>query len=148
MTDDLSDPRIVAFLEAHVRQLRSLSPPESVHALDLDALRAPGISFSSVHDGDALVGCGALKRLDDRHAELKSMRTDTARRRSGIASLLLGHIIAEARGTGFARLSLETGSEEFFRPARSLYARFGFEPCPPFADYRPDPNSTFMTLLL
>lgn len=148
VVDDLSGPRIAEFLQEHVQEMRSISPPESVHALDLDGLRRPEVTFWSVMDGGAVVGCGAIKRLDAGHAELKSMRTAASRKRSGIASLLLGHILTEAARMGFTRLSLETGSEEFFRPARRLYERFGFEYCEPFADYRPDPNSVFMTRLL
>jgi putative acetyltransferase len=144
-TDDLSGPEIAEFLAEHLRQLRSVSPPESTHALDLDALRRPDVTFWAVRDGGELVGCGALKRLDADHAELKSMRTAGARKRSGVASLLLTHIITEARRGGFSRLSLETGTAEFFRPARRLYEKFGFADCDPFADYRPDPHSTFMT---
>ncbi|MER6142163.1 GNAT family N-acetyltransferase [Streptomyces sparsogenes] len=147
-TDDLSGPEIAEFLDEHVRQMRSLSPPESKHALDLDALREPDVTFWVVRDDDVLVGCGALKKLDAGHAELKSMRTKAARKRSGVASLLLEHIITEAERMGFTRLSLETGSAEFFLPARKLYEKFGFVPCEPFADYRPDPNSTFMTRTL
>jgi putative acetyltransferase len=148
VVDDLSGPEISEFLAEHVRQMRSITPLESKHALDLDALRRPGITFWSVLDGGTLVGCGAIKRLDASHAEVKSMRTAPARHRSGIASLLLGHVIAEAGRMGFARLSLETGSTEFFRPARNLYEKFGFEYCGPFGDYRPDPNSVFMTRTL
>ena len=148
IVDDLSGPRIAAFLDEHVQQMRSITPLESKHALDLDGLRGPEITFWSVMEGDDLVGCGALKRLDDVHAELKSMRTAPGRRRTGIASTLLTHIIDEAGRMGFARLSLETGSDEFFRPARTLYARFGFTPCEPFADYRLDPHSVYMTRTL
>jgi putative acetyltransferase len=148
VVDDLAGPEIARFLDEHVREMLSISPPESKHALDLDGLRRPEIIFWSVLDGDTLVGCGAIKRLDAGHAEVKSMRTRPARQRSGIASLLLGHIITEARRMGFTRLSLETGSAEFFAPARKLYEKFGFEYCPPFAGYRPDPNSVFMTRLL
>lgn len=148
VVDDLSGPEIAAFLEEHVAQMLSVTPPESKHALDLDGLRRPEITFWSVRDGDALVGCGALKRLDDGHAEVKSMRTAPDRQRSGIASLLLAHIIAEAGRMGFARLSLETGAAEFYRPARKLYEKFGFDYCPPFADYRLDPYSVFMTRTL
>jgi putative acetyltransferase len=144
-TDDLSGPEIAAFLDEHVQQMRSTSPPESKHALDLDALRKPEITFWSVRDGVNLVGCGAIKKLDADHAELKSMRTTQTRKRSGIASLLLEHIITEAKRMGFTRLSLETGAAEFFLPARKLYEKFGFSYCEPFADYRPDPHSTFMT---
>jgi putative acetyltransferase len=128
--------------------MRSITPPESRHALDLDALRRPDITFWSVlddADGDALVGCGALKRLTADHAEIKSMRTDATRRRSGIASLLLDHLVTEARHAGYARLSLETGSADFYLPARRLYAKHGFEPCEPFADYRRDPHSAYLT---
>jgi len=148
VVDDLSGPQIRDFLQEHVLHMRSITPLESKHALDLDTLREPGITFWSVMDGGTLVGCGAIKRLDASHAEIKSMRSAPARQRSGIASLLLGHIIAEATRMGFTRLSLETGSTGFFRPARSLYAKFGFEYCGPFADYRPDPNSVFMTRTL
>ena len=147
-TDDLSGPEIATFLDEHVQQMRSISPPGSKHALDLDTLRKPEITFWTVRDGDTLVGCGALKRLDPGHAELKSMRTTPTRKRSGIASLLLAHLITEATHTGFTRLSLETGSAEFFLPARRLYEKFGFRQCGPFADYRPDPHSTFMTRAL
>jgi putative acetyltransferase len=145
VVDDLRGPEIAAFLDEHVQQMRSITPLESKHALDLDGLRAPEVTFWSVYDGGTLVGCGAIKRLDAGHAELKSMRTAPARTRSGVASTLLEHIIAEARRTGFTRLSLETGSAEFFHPARKLYQKFGFGYCEPFADYRPDPNSVFMT---
>jgi putative acetyltransferase len=147
-TDDLSGPEIAEFLNEHLQQMRAQSPPESTHALDLDALRKPGVTFWTVHDDGALVGCGALKELDPAHAELKSMRTRPARQRSGIGSLLLAHIIGEATAMGFTRLSLETGSDDAFLPARNLYAKFGFTVCPPFASYRPDPNSTFMTRVL
>lgn len=143
--DDLSGPQIAEFLREHVREMRSITPLESKHALDLDALRTPEVTFWSVMDGDTVVGCGAIKRLDQAHAELKSMRTASSRKRGGVASLLLEHIIAEARRMGFVRLSLETGSADFFLPARRLYEKFGFVHCEPFADYRPDPNSVFMT---
>jgi putative acetyltransferase len=146
--DDLSGPRIAEFLEDHVQEMRSITPLESKHALDLDGLRQPGITFWSVMDGDALVGGGAIKRLDEFHAEVKAMRTASRRTRSGIASMLLEHIVSEARRMGFTRLSLETGSAEFFLPARKLYEKLGFEYCEPFADYRFDPHSVFMTRAL
>jgi len=148
VVDDLSGPEIAHFLDEHVRQMRSITPLESKHALDLDGLRTPEITFWSVLDGDTLVGCGAIKRLDASHAEVKSMRTAPARKRSGIASLLLEHIITEARRMGFTRLSLETGTAEFFLPARRLYEKFGFEYGPPFADYPPSPYNVFMTRTL
>jgi putative acetyltransferase len=148
VVDDLSGPAIAEFLEEHVRQMRSITPLESKYALDLDALRQPEITFWSVLDDDVLVGCGAVKRLDADHAELKSMRTAPQRQRSGIASLLLEHILAEAKRMGFARLSLETGTDMFFLPARTLYEKFGFDYCEPFADYVPSPHNTFMTRAL
>jgi putative acetyltransferase len=148
VVDDLSGPQIAEFLDQHVQEMRSITPLESKHALDLDELRKPEVTFWSVRDGESVVGCGAIKRLDALHAELKSMRTAPARKRSGIASRLLEHILTEAKRMGFTRLSLETGATEFFLPARNLYERFGFGYCEPFADYRPDPNSVFMTRLL
>ncbi|GGU73540.1 putative N-acetyltransferase YsnE [Streptomyces albospinus] len=148
VVDDLSGPEIAGFLDEHVQQMRAITPVESKHALDLDELRGPEVTFWSARDAGSLVGCGAIKRLDASHAELKSMRTAPRRTRSGIASRLLEHILAEAGRRGFTRLSLETGSAEFFLPARRLYGKFGFVHCEPFADYRPDPNSTYMTRAL
>jgi putative acetyltransferase len=145
IVDDLSGPEIAGFLAEHVQEMRTITPPESKFALDLDGLRAPDITFWSVWDGDALVGCAAIKRLNADHAELKSMRTAPARKRNGIASQLLRHILAEVKTMGFTWLSLETGSAEFFRPARSLYEKFGFEYCEPFADYHSSPHNVFMT---
>ncbi|MFC8449639.1 GNAT family N-acetyltransferase [Kitasatospora sp. NPDC057223] len=144
--DDLSGPEIAAFLESHVQEMRSVTPLESKHALDLAGLRRPEVTFWTARDDDgALLGCGAIKRLDGGHAEIKSMRTAPARKRGGVASALLAHIVAEATSAGYTRLSLETGSADFFAPARALYAKFGFEHCEPFADYREDPHSAFMT---
>jgi putative acetyltransferase len=148
VVDDLSGREIAAFLEEHVQEMRSITPLESKHALDLDGLRAPDVTFWTVRSGDDVVGCGAVKGLDAHHAELKSMRTAATRKRSGIASLLLEHILAEARRMGYTRLSLETGSAEFFLPARRLYEKFGFGYCAPFAGYGPDPHSVFMTRVL
>jgi putative acetyltransferase len=148
VVDDLSGPAIAAFLEEHIEEMRSITPLESKHALDLDGLRQPEVTFWSVMDGDAVVGCGAVKRLDASHAELKSMRTARARKRAGIGSMLLEHILDEATRMGFARISLETGSAEFFRPARTLYQKYGFDYCDPFADYTLDPHSVFMTRAL
>lgn len=143
--DDLSGPEIAEFLAGHLREMRAVSPPESTHALDLAGLRRPEVTVWTVRDGPALVGCGALKELDARHGEIKSMRTAGSHRGRGVASTLLSHLLAVARARNYARLSLETGSFEFFAPARALYGKFGFTYCPPFADYREDPNSVFMT---
>ena len=143
--DDLTGPEIRALLEEHLRNMHEISPPESVHALDLTALRRPEITFWTVWADGALVGCGALKELDPRHGEIKSMRTAATQRRRGVGRAMLTHIVGEARARGYARLSLETGSMQAFAPARTLYASFGFAHCGPFADYAEDPNSVFMT---
>jgi putative acetyltransferase len=144
--DDLRRPEIHALLDEHVRNMRAISPPESVHALDLDRLRTPDITFWSIWDGDTLLGCGALKELDARHGEIKSMRTPTALRRRGAARAMLKHIIEVASSRGYSRLSLETGAQDPFKPAHALYGSFGFARCGPFGDYSDDPNSVFMTL--
>ncbi|GAA2206655.1 GNAT family N-acetyltransferase [Nonomuraea monospora] len=145
VVDDLRGPEIAAFLEEHLEEMRAITPPGSVYALDLDALRVPEVTFWSVYDGDQLVGCGAIKRIEGTHGEIKSMRTAYERRRDGIAAQLLTHMLAEAKAMGLTRLSLETGSTEHFARARNLYEKFGFEPCGPFAGYGPDPHSAFMT---
>ena len=146
--DDLTRPQIRALLEEHLANMHELSPPESVHALDLSKLRSPDITFWSVWDGETLIGCGALKAMGPGEGEIKSMRTPNALRRRGAGRAVLQHIIAEARSGGYRRLSLETGSQEGFVPARKLYESFGFAYCAPFGDYEPDPNSMFMTLEL
>ncbi len=143
--DDLRSAEIIQLLQEHLRNMFQLSPPESVHALDLEALRSPEITFWSVRRKGELLGCGALKELDARHGEIKSMRTVAAHLRKGVASTLLRHMIDEAKRRSYRRLSLETGAQAAFAPARGLYARFGFEPCGPFADYIEDPNSFFVT---
>jgi putative acetyltransferase len=146
--DDLQGPEIRALLEEHLRHMHEISPPESVHALDLSALRRPEISFWTAWRGADLLGCGALKALGGGHGEIKSMRTAAAHRRGGVARAMLAHIVAEAERRGYARLSLETGSQPAFEAARRLYADFGFEVTGPFADYAEDPNSVFMTRVL
>lgn len=146
--DDLTGPEIHALLEEHLANMHALSPPESVHALDLARLRSPDITFWTVWDGPVLLGCGALRQLTPTHGEVKSMRTPQALRGRGAGRAVLQHIIGEARSRGLRRLSLETGSQPGFEPARTLYRSFGFTPCGPFGDYREDPNSFFMTLAL
>lgn len=146
--DNLTRPEVAALLEAHLEVMRAVSPPGSVHALDLDALRAPEVTFWTVRVGGELLGCGALKELDPAHGEIKSMHTAAAARGRGVARLLLEHIVAEARWRGYRRLSLETGSTPDFAAAHALYRGFGFAECGPFADYAPDPFSLFMTLEL
>ena len=144
----LDDPRVVALLDAHVRRAAAETAPGSAHALDLSGLRAAGVTFWSAWEGDAVVGVGALKRLSADLGEVQSMHTAEAARRRGVGAALLRHITEEARVRGMTRLSLETGSWPYFAPARALYARHGFVACGPFGDYRPDPNSVFMTLAL
>ncbi|CAD5369663.1 putative acyltransferase [Rubrivivax sp. A210] len=146
--DDLTRPAIHALLDEHLRSMHELSPPESVHALDLDRLRQPAITFWSAWEGPLLLGCGALKELSPTHGEVKSMRTPAALRRQGAGRALLAHIVAAARARGYERLSLETGSTIEFEPACKLYESFGFGYCGPFADYVEDPFSVYMTLVL
>lgn len=143
--DDLTGSDIIQLLREHLQGVAQHSPPESIHALDLDGLRRPDITFWSVWNDGQLMGCGALKELDRRHGEIKSMRTSAAHLRKGVAARLMQHILEEAGRRGYERLSLETGSMEAFAPARRLYARFGFVMCGPFASYVEDPNSVFMT---
>jgi len=146
--DDLTGSEIRALLAEHVHNMHQLSPPESVHALDITALLEPEITFWTVWSYDELLGCGALKELTPVHGEIKSMRTASAHRRKGVARAMLQHIILEARKRSYACLSLETGSMQAFAPARSLYESFGFTYCSPFADYAEDPNSVFLTRTL
>jgi putative acetyltransferase len=144
----LDDPRVQALLAYHFRTARAQTALGSAHALDLSGLRSPDVQFWSAWEGDRVIGIGALKRLSASHGEVKSMYTDQAHRRTGVASAMLRHIIASARGMGLSRLSLETGSWAYFDPARALYRRHGFAECPPFGDYVLDPNSVFMMLEL
>ncbi|QEO09397.1 GNAT family N-acetyltransferase [Protaetiibacter larvae] len=142
---ELTDPRVLRLLEDHLADMFAESPPESVHALDVSGLQHPSVTFWVLSDGDEVLGCVALKQLDPTHGELKTMRTDAAARGRGFGRLLLEHVLAEATARGYRRISLETGTQEFFRPARTLYARAGFVETGPFADYRLDPFSVFMT---
>ncbi|WP_240415609.1 GNAT family N-acetyltransferase [Paenibacillus periandrae] len=143
--DDLTGTEIIALISEHVQSMFEHSPPESVHVLNLDGLKAPEITLWSAWEQGNLLGCGALKELERDHGEIKSMRTSTQHLRKGIASQMLAYIIEEAKQRGYRRLSLETGSMEAFEPARKLYEQFGFEYGSPFADYTEDPNSVFMT---
>lgn len=141
----IRDDKVLALLKEHHEDMCSHSPPESVHALNVSGLEADDVTFWSLWSEDELAGCGALKQLASNHGEIKSMRTSTDFLRQGVAQQLLGHIIAEARSRGYQRLSLETGSMEAFIPARKLYEQFGFKECEPFADYKQDPYSSFMS---
>jgi putative acetyltransferase len=148
VVDDLTGPEIASLIGEHLRNMHLLSPPESIHALGLEKLREPDITFWTVWERTELMGCGALKELDALHGEIKSMRTATAHLRKGVASAMLRHLLDESRRRGYRRVSLETGAGAAFEPARQLYARHGFSPCGPFGDYVLDPNSVFMTLEL
>jgi putative acetyltransferase len=141
----LDDPRVVALLQHHHATCHAVTPPGSAHAFDVMRLKAPDVWFWTGWENDAPVAVGALKWLSPEHGEVKSMHTLQAARRRGYGAIMLGHIIAEARKLGFARLSLETGSFDFFRPAVALYKRHGFVECAPFEGYKPDRNSTFLT---
>ncbi|WP_134667243.1 MULTISPECIES: GNAT family N-acetyltransferase [unclassified Amycolatopsis] len=142
---DFADPQLRRFLQAHLDDLAPTSPAESRHALDLAALQRPHVRLWTVRDDRHLVGTAALATLEPRHEELKSMRTDPARRGQGIARTLLDYLLQDAKDRGIERVSLETGSMDFFAPARALYTRAGFTPCAPFGSYRDDPNSTYLS---
>lgn len=144
----LDHPAVLALLREHLADMVLHSPPDSVHALDLEGLRQPGVEFWSAWDGERLLGCGALKELDAGHGELKSMRTASAHRGAGVGAAMLRFLMDEAARRGYTRLSLETGSAPAFAPAHRLYARHGFRDCPPFGDYVEDPYSVFMTRAL
>lgn len=145
-TGDTFDPRVIALLDHHVTAARAHTAPGSAHALDLAGLRASGVAFWTGWDGETLVATGALKSLSAGHGEVKSMHTLQATRRRGFGGLMLRHIIAEARKCGMTRLSLETGSWDYFKSAHGLYQAHGFVPCAPFEGYVEDPNSLFLTL--
>jgi len=143
--DDPARDDVRALLEQHLADMFRTSPAESVHALDVEGLRHPSIAFLTARAGGALLGCAALKTLDATHGELKSMRTDASARGRGVATALLAAVLRTARERGLGRISLETGTQPFFAPARRLYERHGFVECPPFAGYRLDPNSVYFT---
>lgn len=145
---DLADERVIRLLTDHLTDMFATSPAESVHALDVSGLAVPEVTFWTITEHDAILGCVALKELDPQHGELKSMRTDAAARGRGLGARLLEHVLAESARRGYRRVSLETGTQEFFRPARTLYAKYGFQECAPFGDYVLDPHSVFMTLEL
>ena len=146
--DDPARADVYALLEEHLRNMYEISPPESVHALDVRRLKVPEITFLSVREDGVLLGCGALKELDPEHGEIKSMRTPSALRRRGAGRAVLDHILAEARRRGYKRVSLATGPAQTFQAAHRLYQSVGFQLCGPFGDYKLDPHSVFMTLRL
>ncbi len=146
--DDLSSSEVIGLLNEHLKHMKEITPPESVHTLDIESLKKPEITFWCVWDDSQLIGCGALKELDPQHGEIKSMRTASAHLGKGAASHLLEFILAEARRRKYKRVSLETGSFDAFKPARNLYEKYGFTYCEPFSNYKNDPNTVFMTIEL
>ena len=146
--DNLTGAEIRALLQRHLDEMAQYSPPESRHALDLNGLRKPEISFWTLWQDERLLGCGALKKLDARHGEIKSMHTHSQARGMGAGETILNHIMSVARQRGYKRLSLETGSMAAFSPARKLYEKHGFVECPVFGDYKVDVNSICMTRVL
>lgn len=146
--DDLGRADVRALLATHLAQSRSLTPAGYSFALDVEELAGHGIVFVGARRGGVLVGVGALKPLDDRHAELKSMHTLEAFRGRGVGRAIVDHLLGLAAANGYVRVSLETGTSDEFAAARALYARCGFRPCPEFGDYRPSPHNTFMTIIL
>ena len=145
-TGDTFDPRVIALLDYHRTSAAAQTAPGSAHALDLSGLRAPDVAFWTGWDGEALVATGALKALSPSHGEVKTMHTVQTVRRRGFGALMLAHILAQARSRGMIRLSLETGSWDYFKPAVALYKAHGFVDCGPFEGYAEDPNSLFLTL--
>lgn len=146
--DDLSGPQIAALLRLHLAEMHGWSPPQSVHAMPIERLRAPDVTFYSAWYEDALAGCGALKQIDAHHGELKSMRAHPDYRGNGVGRAILDHLLAAARARGYTRVSLETGRPAPFLPARRLYEANGFTECPPFGNYAADDFSICMTRLL
>ena len=142
----LDEPSVIALLRQHLDAMHQFSPEDSVHALGVERLRGPDITFVAAWDGDDLMGCGALRELDPAHGEVKSMRTADAYLRRGVAAAIVEHLIDLARSRGYERVSLETGSGASFEAAHQLYARVGFVPCGPFGDYVPDEFSRYYTL--
>lgn len=140
----LDDEQVIAMLKFHFDANISVTPKGSAHVFDVSRLQAPDVSFWSAWEGTTLMGVGALKRMSAVAGEIKSMHTLKSARRSGVGAAMLRHIMAEAKAMGLSQLFLETGSFDFFAPARALYAHHGFVECEPFEGYKPDPNSTFM----
>ncbi|GAA4761770.1 GNAT family N-acetyltransferase [Novosphingobium ginsenosidimutans] len=148
IADDLTGPEIAALLRLHLDEMHQWSPPESVHAMPIERLRQPDVTFFSAWDGERLAACGAIKHLADDHGEVKSMRADPDYRGKGAGKAILLRLLDEAAKRGYRRVSLETGRPEPFLPARRLYESHGFTECPPFADYTEDPFSICMTKTL
>ena len=143
---NFDDPEVHKLLTKHFIELRAASPEGSAHVLDIPGLKTPSIKFWSLWDNNQLIGCGALKFLDETHGEFKSIRVADKHRKKGMGEKIISHLITEAKKIGIKRLSIETGAGEFFSPARKLFKKFGFKACKPFAHYKEDPNSCYFDL--
>lgn len=133
-------------LTKHFIELRSVSPDDSCHVLDIKGLKDSSIKFWSFWDNNQLIGCAALKFLDYEHGEFKSIRVEDNSRGKGVGEKIISHLIEVAKNEGIRRLSIETGAGDFFKSARKLFKKFGFKTCRPFADYKEDPNSCYFDL--
>jgi len=143
--DDLSSGHVIGLLQEHLDEMRKITPRGSVHALDRDALNSADLTFWSAWIDGEIAGCGALREIDATSGEIKSMRTDQKHRNKGVASRVLAAIESEARRRGYEVLYLETGAVQGFEAARALYRKYGYVPCAPFADYKEDLNSMFLS---
>ena len=146
LENNFDHPEVNNLLTKHFIELRSVSPEGSAHVLDIPGLKTPSIKFWSLWDNNQLIGCGALKFLDETHGEFKSIRVADKHRKKGMGEKIISHLITEAKKIGIKRLSIETGAGEFFSPARKLFKKFGFKACKPFAHYKEDPNSCYYNL--
>ena len=144
--NNFDDPQVNELLIKHFKELRSVSPEGSTHVLDIPGLKVPSIKFWSLWENEKLVGCGALKFLDKKHGEFKSIRIADNFRGKGLGVRIIDHLITEAKKLNIEKLSIETGSGSFFNSARKLFQKCGFKPCEPFAHYKEDPNSCYFTL--
>ena len=144
--NNFDEPQVNELLTKHFIELRTVSPPGSTHVLDIPGLKDPTIRFWSLWDADNLVGCGALKLLEKEHGEFKSIRVADKFRKNGMGEKIISHLIDQAKQIGIKKISIETGSGEFFIPARKLFKKFGFKECKPFAHYKEDPNSCYYSL--
>ena len=143
--DDLKSEGVAQLLKEHLADMHATSPIESIHALNIQDLKKPTITFWRAEKDGKLLGCIAIKELDLKHGEIKSMRTANDARNQGVASNLLIHVIRVAESRNYKQLSLETGTQDYFKPARKIYAKNGFSYCQAFAGYKPDVNSCFMS---
>ena len=144
--NNFDEPQVNELLTKHFIELRSVSPPGSTHVLDIPGLKVPSIKFWSLWENEELIGCGALKFLDENHGEFKSIRVANKFRKNGMGEKIISHLIDQAKQIGIKKISIETGSGEFFIPARKLFKKFGFKECKPFAHYKEDPNSCYYSL--